>query len=337
MREKTPEGGQEMVNIMNYERGGTQQEAYTESEVKYVPCPLCGESKYRKIYKERGTLGIVRCLRCNLIYVNPRLREPERIYWGDADRYFKEARLIFEGKAKHHRDPNYIQDLKLIYRYKPNGNFLDVGTNMGFFLRNARGRQWYLYGVEPSPSLSELARRYFGLDVKTAFLENAGFQSDFFDIVSMTDVFEHITEPSKILNEVHRILKPDGILFIKVPNGLFNLFKFYCAKITGRLKNYDIFDSYEHVVHYSQKTLRCMLEKSGYSVLKTFIGKSIQIPVWHNYVGYYYQYPSPWFLDFKRQTARAMLYILSTIEYRIRLNKIGYLAPNIITIAKKVR
>jgi hypothetical protein len=72
-----------------------------------------------------------------LIYVNPRLKEPEQIYWGDSEKYFKEARLIFAGKAKHHRDVNYLQDLKLIYKYKPTGNFLDVGTNMGFFLRNA--------------------------------------------------------------------------------------------------------------------------------------------------------------------------------------------------------
>lgn len=320
---------------MDYERGGTQKEFYTESEVKYVPCLLCGENNYRKIYKERGTLGIIQCLHCSLIYVNPRLKEPEKTYWGDADKYFKEAKLIFEGKARHHRDPNYIQDLKLIYKYKPSGNFLDVGTNMGFFLRNAKGRHWCLYGVEPSPALSELARKYFGLNIKTAFLENAGFENSFFDIVSMTDVFEHIPEPGKILSEARRILKEDGILFIKVPNGFFNLFKLYVAKMKGRLKNYDLFDSYEHVVHYSDKTLRSMLKKYRFKVIKTFIGKPIQLPVWHNYVGYYYQYPSPWYLDAKRRFARTFLYILSLIEFRLKINRVGYLAPNIIVIAKK--
>src|SRR3989338_3575757 len=321
---------------IDYERGGRQKDIYDESEIISVSCPLCGTNKNREIYKERGVLGIVRCMDCGLIYVNPRLKNPEEVYWGDAEKYFEEARLIFEGKATHHRDRNYLDDLNLIYKYKPTGNFLDVGTNMGFFLRNAkRFDGWRLYGVEPSPSLSDMARKYFGLNVKTAFLEDAKFESGFFDVVTMTDVFEHIANPDIILNEVQRILKPDGILFIKVPNGLFNLFKFKMAKLIGRLKNYDIFDSYEHVVHYSDKTLKKMLEKYEFKAVKIKIGKPIQIPVWHKYVGQYYQYPSPRCLDYKRQTGRSILYFLSKIEFYLLGKRVGYLAPNIIAIAKK--
>lgn len=324
------------ARVIDYERAGTQKEHYVQSEVEHVSCPFCESREYKKIYNERGALGIVSCQKCNLIYVNPRLKEPEKIYWGNIDKYFKEAKLIFEGRARHHRDSNYIEDLKLIHKYKPTGEFLDVGTNMGFFLRNAKNRGWNLYGVEPSPSLSEAARKYFGLNVKTAFLENAGFKDDFFDVVTMTDVFEHVSDPGGVLTEARRILKPDGIIFIKVPNGNFNLFKFNLARITGRLTDYDLFDSYEHVVHYSDRTIRLMLKKYGFKTIKMAIGRPIQVPVWHNYVGQYYQYPSPWIIDFKRQTARNILYILSLIEYRVRLNKVGCLAPNIIVIAKKV-
>jgi 2-polyprenyl-3-methyl-5-hydroxy-6-metoxy-1,4-benzoquinol methylase len=323
------------IKIVDYLRGGTEKDFYGEAEVTSVNCPLCEAGQYKLIFKERGTLGVVRCLSCGLLYANPRLKDPEKIYWGDADKYFEEAKLIFEGRACHHRDPNYKQDLKLIRKYKPSGNFLDIGANMGFFLRNAKGRSWNLYGVEPSVPLSEMARKYFDLNIKTAYLEEAGFQGSFFDIVSMTDVFEHLVNPKEILKEIHRILKPDGILFIKVPNGLFNLFKLYCAKASGCLRNYDIFDSYEHIAHYSQQTLSAMLKGSGFKPVKFFIGKPIQIPVWHNYVGHYYQYPTPWLLDFKRQSARRIFYLLSLIEYRLKLNKIGYFAPNIIVISKK--
>jgi len=319
-----------------YERGGRQKDIYSESEVMDVLCPLCQKSQHKKLYKERGALGIVRCAGCGLIYVNPRLKNPEEVYWGDAEKYFKEARLIFEGKALHHRDQNYLEDLKLIHQYKPAGNFLDVGTNMGFFLRNAKKfKGWNLYGVEPSKSLSDLANKYFELNIKTSFLEDAGFESNLFDIVTMTDVFEHIADPGNVLNEVRRILKPDGILFIKVPNGLFNIFKLKAAKLLGKLKNYDIFDSYEHLVHYSGSTLKKMLEKNGFRAIKIKIGKPIQIPVWHKYVGHYYQYQFPWLLDYKRQTARSLLYFLSKIEFYLSGKNVGYLAPNIIAIAKK--
>lgn len=320
---------------MNYERGGTQKDLYSVSDVENTSCPLCDGREYKKIYQERGVLGIVRCFDCGLIYVNPRLKNPEQVYWGAMDKYYQEAKLIFEGKMAHHRDPNYIADLSLIYKYKPRGKLLDIGTNMGFFLRNARNKGWDIYGVEPSPSLSEMARKYFNLNVKTAFLEEAGFENEFFDIVTMTDVFEHLTQPKKVLSEVNRVLKPDGIIFIKVPNGLFNLLKLSCAKALGKLKNYDIFDSYEHVVHYSQKTLTLMLRSSGFKVIDARIGKPIQLPVWHNYVGQFYQYPSPFRLDFKRQTARALFYNISLVEHRLRLNTIGFFAPNIILLAKK--
>ncbi|MFH1508137.1 MAG: class I SAM-dependent methyltransferase [Candidatus Omnitrophota bacterium] len=325
------------MNNADYERGGKQKSFYNDADVISVDCLLCGCHEYKSIYKERGALGIVRCVKCSLIYVNPRLKEPEKVYWGDAEKYFTEARLIFEGKAGHHRDPNYSADLALIHKYKPAGNFLDVGTNMGFFLRKAKGMGWDLYGVEPSPSLSELARKYFGLNIQTAFLENSGFKDSFFDVVTMTDVFEHLTEPKKILAEARRILKPEGIIFIKVPNGLFNLFKLSSARLTGRLKDYDIFDSYEHVVHYSQSTLDAMLKQCGFKALDFSIGKPIQLPVWHKFVGQYYQYPSPLPLDLKRQTTRNLFFILSVIEQKIRLNRIGYLAPNIIVVARKTK
>ncbi|MDP1853073.1 MAG: class I SAM-dependent methyltransferase [Candidatus Omnitrophota bacterium] len=321
---------------IDYIRGGKQKALYGDCDVISVLCPLCQMSGYKEIYKERGVLGIVKCSSCGLIYVNPRLKSPEEAYWGDSEKYFEEARLIFEGKAKHHRDENYLEDIRIIQRYKPTGKFLDIGTNMGFFLRLTKGLGWDIHGVEPSSTLSEMARRYFGLNVKTAFLENAGFAGDFFDVITLIDVFEHLPQPKKILNEIHRILKPDGLLFIKVPNGLFNLLKLNLARITGKLKDYDIFDSYEHVVHYSQDTLKLTLKNSGFEAIKVLIGKPVQIPVWHKYVGHYYQYPSPWALDFKHRIGREFFYLISLLEYRLRLNKVGYFAPNIIAVAKKI-
>ncbi len=318
---------------MEYEHGGRQQAIYGPDDVEETDCPLCGQQAHTRLYTERGVLGIVGCTACSLIYVSPRLRNPEEVYWGDAAKYVDEARLIFAGRAAHHRDPNYLDDLRVIERFKPTGTFLDIGTNMGFFMRQTRGRGWTVTGVEPSESLSELARTHFGLDVRTCFLEDAKFPDTHFDVVTMTDVFEHISEPRPMLREIRRILKADGIL--KVPNGPFNVFKLRVLTALGRLSMLDIFDSYEHVVHYSSRTLRQMLEREGFRVKFQTIVKPIQLPVWHEHVGQYYQYPSPWALDWKRQTMRSLMYYASRVESRLMGGEVGSLAPNLVVVAEK--
>jgi len=320
---------------MDYERGGRQKEYYEREEVIERPCPLCCSDNNSAIYKERGNIGIVRCKMCGLIYVNPMVKEPEKNYWGDENKYFEEARLIFKGLAGHHRDLNYLEDLRTIEKIKPTGNFLDIGTNMGSFLRHTRGKKWNVIGVEPSPVLSNMARKHFGLNIKTAYLNNAGFEKEYFDVVTMTDVFEHIADPKMMLEDIKKVIKKDGILFIKVPNGKYNLLKLWLAKITGKTKSHDIFDSYEHVTHYTHNTLKSMVEVCGFKVKKVIIGRPIQLPAWHKYVGHYYQYPSPWFLDWKNYVLRILFYWISRVERLLRFGSIGYFAPNIIMIATR--
>src|SRR5262249_44562139 len=110
----------------DYQRGGTQKDEYRDDEVVTVNCALCGSSRRTDLYCEHGTLVVSRCSDCSLIYTSRRINAPEQVYWGSADAYYEEARLIFEGRSAHHRDPNYLEELGLIKRYKPAGRFLDV-------------------------------------------------------------------------------------------------------------------------------------------------------------------------------------------------------------------
>ena len=73
--------------------------------------------------------------------------------------------------------------------------------------------------------------KVFGIDITKVALEKAkircpkmeslsdtGFQSGFFDVVTCTEVLEHIYEYKKVIGELKRILKPDGLLIITFPN-----------------------------------------------------------------------------------------------------------------------
>jgi len=320
----------------DYERGGTQKDHYDADDVVTVPCPLCNSSDREPLYEEYGAIRICRCRRCALMYVSPRLKAPEQIYWGDVDKYVEESRLIFEGKAAHHRDPNYAEELDTIARFKPGGRFLDVGCNMGMLLRHIARRKWTAVGVDPSPSLTKLAREWPGVQVYNCFLhELPASEERSFDVVALSDVFEHICNPLELLADVRRYLRDDGILYVKVPNGAWNLFKQRALAALGKKPSQGIWDSYEHVVHYTGATLRKILEAGGFEVVEMSIGKPIQIPSWHHYIGHYYQYPSPWLMDWKRHLGRSAFYWLSRIERIVRFGSIGAFAPNLVAVARK--
>ncbi len=318
-----------------YERGGTQKTEYTRDEVVAVPCPLCSSEERRLLYTEYGAIGVSQCVECTLVYTSPRIFSPEEVYWGDENVYYKESRLIFEGSAAHHRDPNYLEEIKFIEQYKQRGRILDVGCNMGMLLRLAVSRGWEAVGVDPSPSLSNLAKKH-GYRVYNSFLnEMPASEEGTFDVVAFSDVFEHITEPLAFLREAARFLKPDGVLYVKVPNVRWSIFKQKMLGMAGRHPKQGLWDSYEHVVHYSDKTLTRMLEKGGFEMLKIKLEPPVQTPNWHEYVGHYYQYPTPFFMDWKRKLVRSGCYYLSHIERILRGSSIGYLAPNIAAVARR--
>lgn len=320
----------------DYERAGTQKDEYSDADVVVVPCPLCGSDRRQPIYTEHAALVVSRCAACSLLYTSTRLKSPEQVYWGAAEGYVQEARLVFEGKAAHHRDPNYLEELRLIRRYQPAGRFLDVGCNMGMLLRHVRRLGWTAVGVEPSPTASKLARERFHLDVYNCFLhELPERERHAFDVIALSDVLEHVVEPLPFLRQLDQWLAPRGVVYVKVPNARWNLFKQRVLRMLGRTPKQGIWEAYEHVVHYTDQTLRMMLERAGFEMLRLTFARPVQVPVWHEYVGRYYQYPTPWVLDWKRQLGRSLFYWLAWPERVCRGGSIGWFAPNLVAVARR--
>jgi SAM-dependent methyltransferase len=102
-------------------------------------------------------------------------------------------------------------------RFLRPGKFLDIGCGSGEYLEIMRAKGWNVRGVEPSKFGAEEGRRS-GLDIFNGTLPEAKFATDSFDYVRSNHSFEHIPNPTEVLNEIHRILKPGGKLFVGLPN-----------------------------------------------------------------------------------------------------------------------
>jgi len=126
-------------------------------------------------------------------------------------------------------------------------------------------RGWKTRGVEISGPQAEHCRTR-GLDVRELPLEENHFPYYCFDVVLASHLIEHLNNPGNFVREVRRILRPNGRFYVTTPNiaGL-------QARIFGSRWRSAIFD---HLYLFSIRTLRKLLEDSGFTVerVKTWGG-----------------------------------------------------------------
>jgi 2-polyprenyl-3-methyl-5-hydroxy-6-metoxy-1,4-benzoquinol methylase len=90
---------------------------------------------------------------------------------------------------------------------------------------------------------------------------------DYFDLILLPDVLEHILEPEKTLFKVHKYLKNDGEIIVSMPNirhysAFINIF----VKGDFKYEESGIFD-YTHLRFYCKKNIRILLENSGFKII----------------------------------------------------------------------
>lgn len=169
------------------------------------------------------------------------------------------------------RDPTYVREsearrktfhrsLAQLHRYsKPPGCLLDVGCYTGVFLQVAFEAGWTTEGVEPSVWASGIARERGIGEIRTATLEECSIADGVFDAVTLWDVIEHLSDPGAMLRNVHRFLKPGGIVAFST-----HTVDSVAVRVLGT--RYPFFMDM-HLVHFSRKTIRRLLEQEGYEVL----------------------------------------------------------------------
>ncbi len=150
-------------------------------------------------------------------------------------------------------------------RFAKKIRILDVGCGPGFFLSLARQKGWDCYGVEVVSSLCEMARRRYKLNnIINSRFEDIEFPDYYFDIITLWNVLDEIDAFKEVIIKVKRMLKEDGLLFIRTPNATFH--SFFC-----RLHNFNLAPRRIFILHirnFSKKSIQILLGKVGFSQVR---------------------------------------------------------------------
>ena len=234
-----------------------------------VACHVCGSAN-QTVYIEARGYRICRCKECQLWFVNPQPTDEElRNFYAGYD----------DGEQWRNLEEYFNRGVrKSILRIKQSGTVLDVGCGSGNFLRCMKEGGFSAFGIEPSGSGSEYARAEHGVEIYNGMIEdylalNSGRR---FDVITLLNVLEHLTHPTQTLLQISRVLAPDGVLAIVVPDARFH-------DLVGRMRRFaGIPDPYwieqpksflsgfklpDHLCSFQPRTVSALLQRCAFQVV----------------------------------------------------------------------
>lgn len=144
----------------------------------------------------------------------------------------------------------------------PGIHFLDIGCGTGWAVEHVAelvDDQGLFYGVDLSPKMIEKAKSNFhgraNLFFTQANVESIPLENEFFDIIICTNSFHHYPNPAKALDEIYRLLKSGGKVYILDPTA-----DTWIIKLADKIIK--IVEP-EHVKMYSTKEFQEMFNKAG--------------------------------------------------------------------------
>jgi 2-polyprenyl-3-methyl-5-hydroxy-6-metoxy-1,4-benzoquinol methylase len=196
---------------------------------------------------------MISCRRCKTLYTSY-LPDPGQAE--DYDSYYDEENLTAPDFINRRLD-EIMTDFA---SYRQHGRLLDVGFGAGTLLDAARRAGWQPFGVEVAARAVEQVRG-LGFDVFCGTLQEARYPDNFFDVVTLSEVLEHVSDPHVVLHEIARVLRPGGLLWATTPHG-----RGISASMLG-LK-WSVVNPPEHLQLFSRNGGERMLRAAGLTLVR---------------------------------------------------------------------
>ena len=239
--------------------------------ISYDKCPLCKSNAIKKRFTciDKFATGeefdIYECDNCGLAFTQniPDEKEIGRYYESPSYISHSNTNKGFVNTVYHlvrmimlRNKARLVERLTIL----KNGNILDYGAGTGYFARTMANRGWNVIAIEKSEKARELALKEFGFKMQDTDAL-ADIKDKELDVVTMWHVMEHIQDPDKMWNELHRILDDTGIAIVAVPNSI----SYDAQRYKEHWAAYDV---PRHLWHFTPSSIMRWGEKHGFLLEK---------------------------------------------------------------------
>lgn len=241
-----------------------------------VNCPVCKSDQTHSVLQVRDHsvskeyFNISECSRCSLRYTsNAPTSEKIGIYY-ESENYISHSNTrkgIVNSMYHAVRRRTLASKYHLIEKSTgiKLGHHLDIGAGTGAFVQYMNEHGWKSTGIEPDLKARELAQTlHFTRLLPAQDFENLIPES--FDAISMWHVLEHVHDLYPYMEQIKKILKPRGQVFIAVPN-----YTSYDGMKYGA--NWAAYDVPRHLYHFSPASMKWLLDAAGFQLAEI-------VPMW---------------------------------------------------------
>ena len=232
-------------------------------------CPLCeAEANKNNIVDIveniwENNKNVYECSNCKLYFIDePSQSEIEFLY--NSDFYARNNNIIYkfiDAKMKYARALNRFNYIKKFIKKTDNLNVLEIGASDGLLLSIFKKENFNVFGYELNENARKDALKKYDIKMKDDFLKDKNIDKNKYNIVIMSHILEHFTNPKYILNSVHNFIGGgiNDILFIEIP---------YTPnyKIVSK-DEMKIFFKTEHTVHFNEKNISLLMKECNFKIL----------------------------------------------------------------------
>ncbi len=147
-----------------------------------------------------------------------------------------------------------------IASFYQSGKLLDVGGGNGEFADFMALQGWKVYLQDKISKLDNLSDNK---NINTVQNLETIKDDEYFNVITLWHSLEHIQNIEKLYFQINRLLKPDGILLIAVPN-------INAPERTFFNKIWAPFDAPRHLYHFQLKTLNELCSKYKFKIVRKY-------------------------------------------------------------------